>query len=193
MSFFCPPNTDTTVHGVLQLDSISNEICDSLYNLRKNIKPISAKVGNQNGAYEVVSTIRDVMAYPIGTNHPSVALSNEIISKIVAEANETFNYNLTGMIESCALLKYTSPSHGYDWHVDIANGTESLRKISIIINLNDKYEGGDFEMFSEGVSSISFQKGDVIAFSSFLPHRITPITKGERWSLVAWVSGPCFR
>jgi len=188
MSFFCTPHTNTTTHGVVQLDSISDDICEYLLKLRKKIKPISAKVGNQNGEYEVVSTIRDVMAYPIETHHPDA-----IISKIVTEANKEFNYNLTGMIENCALLQYSAPSHGYDWHVDIANGTESLRKISIIINLNDEYEGGEFQMFSDGMSSISFKKGDVIAFSSFLPHRITPITKGERWSLVAWVSGPCFQ
>ena len=97
------------------------------------------------------------------------------------------------MLEGCALLKYRAPSNGYDWHVDIAEGLESLRKISIIINLNDDYEGGDFEAFSQGVNSIKLGRGDVIAFSSFMPHRITPVTQGERWSIVAWVSGPCFK
>jgi len=179
---------DSTAHGVLKLDSISDKQCEYLLALKKGIKPVSARVGTNNNEYKVVSTIRDVKAYPITTPHP-----NELIQHIVTEANKTFQYDLTGLLESTALLQYTAPSNGYDWHVDIASNTESLRKISIIVNLNDGYEGGDFEMFSEGANSLSLEKGDVIAFSSFLPHRITPVTKGERWSLVAWISGPCFR
>jgi hypothetical protein len=188
MSFICAPKTDASAHGIIQLDSLTLNMCKHLLSLKRGIEPISAKVGKSGGGYEQVSTIRDVLAYPITSNDPY-----PIIQSAVEQANETFRYDLSGMLEGCALLKYRAPSNGYDWHVDIAEGLESLRKISIIINLNDDYEGGDFEAFSQGVNSIKLRRGDVIAFSSFMPHRITPITKGERWSLVAWVSGPCFK
>ena len=188
MSFIVAPQPDTTQHGVIQLDSLGNAVCKKLINLHHKITAISARVGNSDGNYDVVSNIRDVMTYPIEDSYPT-----HILEKIAVDANETFNYDLIGLIEKPALLRYLAPSNGYDWHCDISEGYESLRKISIIINLNDGYEGGDFELFSQGSQTISLGKGDVIAFSPFLPHRITPVTKGERWSLVAWIGGPCFR
>lgn len=188
VSFICTPQFNTSVHGLVQLDSLDDAMCDMLLGLRQNIEPVSAKVGKQGGGHDVVSTIRDVMAYPITGPEP-----DKILHHIATEANNSFNYELTGLLESSALLRYTAPSNGYDWHVDVSEDIESLRKISIIINLNDGYEGGDFEMFSQGKTAIKLGRGDVIAFSPFLPHRITPVTEGERWSLVAWVSGPCFR
>ena len=49
------------------------------------------------------------------------------------------------------------------------------------------------EFFGDGVTHIPTQKGDIIAFSSFIPHRVTNIVSGERWAIVAWFSGPQFR
>ena len=188
MSFISIPETNTTIHGVQEADGLPCDVCNGFIAMHKDIDPKSARVGTANGD-QVVSTIRDVRAYPLTQNQ-----ADKIIQPITDEVNQTFNYDIVGLIEHPAILRYTAPSNGYDWHVDIAEGPASLRKISIIINLNDDYEGGDFELFSEGgASRISLAKGQIIAFSSFLPHRITPVTKGERWSIVAWISGPCFR
>jgi len=35
--------------------------------------------------------------------------------------------------------------------------------------------------------------GSVIAFPSYINHKVSPVTKGLRKSLVAWVSGPRWR
>ena len=35
--------------------------------------------------------------------------------------------------------------------------------------------------------------GTGIAFQAFLHHRVTPVTRGMRRSLVAWAHGPVFR
>jgi PKHD-type hydroxylase len=37
------------------------------------------------------------------------------------------------------------------------------------------------------------EKGAVVMFPSYLMHRITPVTKGVRKSLVLWVGGNTFR
>jgi PKHD-type hydroxylase len=37
------------------------------------------------------------------------------------------------------------------------------------------------------------KKGTVIAFPSFIPHRVTELTSGVRKSLVGWIEGPKFR
>lgn len=97
--------------------------------------------------------------------------------------------------------KYTAEQNGkYDWHCDTfwANPTTYDRKISIVVQLSDSsdYEGGDFELDPQypqlPVDEIR-QKGSVIVFPSFITHRVTPVTKGERKSLVAWIQGPKFR
>jgi PKHD-type hydroxylase len=71
------------------------------------------------------------------------------------------------------------------------------RKISIIIQLTDpsEYEGGEFEMdyqYEQPNKEDLKKKGTIIVFPSFIPHRVTELTKGTRKSLVAWVEGPKF-
>ena len=88
----------------------------------------------------------------------------------------------------------------YDWHIDQSMITDKLldRKLSIVIQLSDKseYSGGklEFEIDGEILTFDSFEnKGSVIVFPSFIRHRVTPVTKGVRHSLVSWIKGPNFK
>ena len=58
------------------------------------------------------------------------------------------------------------------------------------LNLNDpsEYEGGELRLF--GVGKLEEEKGRLSFFPSFLPHEVTPVTKGVRYSLVVWFLGP---
>ena len=64
--------------------------------------------------------------------------------------------------------------------------------------LNDDYEGGDFQFAQyskEKCNVISVEQnkiGSIIVFPSYMEHRIIPITKGLRYSLVVWFVGPPF-
>ena len=73
-----------------------------------------------------------------------------------------------------------------------------VRKLSLTINLSDpkSYEGGDFEMEVRGdieVITDGREQGSMILFPSFVPHRVTPVTRGTRYSLVIWLLGRPFR
>ena len=62
----------------------------------------------------------------------------------------------------------------------------------MIINLNDDYEGGDLIFTgqkNEEIKRLKLGKRSVVFFpSNFMyPHRIEPITKGTRYSIVAWL------
>ena len=59
--------------------------------------------------------------------------------------------------------------------------------LSIIGILNDDYEGGELIMFED--KKIDTKKGDLLIFpSNFLyPHKISPVTRGVRYSYVSWV------
>ena len=89
-------------------------------------------------------------------------------------------------------LRY-KPGGKYEKHVD--RGAISGRYLTVIINLNSDYEGGEFVFFNpltrnkEGVKEEKLKEGSVLIFpSNFLfPHSIKPITKGTRYSLVCWL------
>ena len=74
------------------------------------------------------------------------------------------------------------------------------RKLSMTVQLSDSedYEGGDFEFHSSyapiAPDPVALRKkGTVLIFPSFFLHRVTPVTKGERKSLVAWADGPLWK
>ena len=71
----------------------------------------------------------------------------------------------------------------------------SSRKISIVVQLSDplEYEGGELQISDGGTNRVCEKtKGTIIIFPSYLLHRVTPVTKGTRRSLVLWVTGPPF-
>lgn len=121
------------------------------------------------------------------------------ISKITTLINDSFyKFNLSGMYEAIQHTTYKPDMH-YGWHVDSGVGNKSNivpRKLSITIQLSDpdSYEGGDLEIWTGGKPiKVVRKKGAVVAFPSFRLHRITPVTKGVRHSLVVWVGGPNFK
>ena len=86
-------------------------------------------------------------------------------------------------------LRYT-PGGKYEIHTD--HYTTSTRALSIIINLNDDYEGGDLiftDQHKKEIKRCKLGKGSIVFFpSNFMyPHSIQPITEGTRYSLVAWL------
>jgi PKHD-type hydroxylase len=72
----------------------------------------------------------------------------------------------------------------------------SCNQMSVTIQLSDPsdYEGGDME-FLCGPEIVTAAKpiGTAIVFPSYIMHRVTPVTRGLRRSVVAWVSGPPYR
>ena len=101
-------------------------------------------------------------------------------------------------IEGYENFQYTRYRKGefYDWHIDAGDlSTEYERKISATIILSDpkEYEGGEFQCVIGGrvdePMTVKPKKGDAIFFASWMPHRVTPVTKGVRKSLVCWVMG----
>jgi PKHD-type hydroxylase len=107
-----------------------------------------------------------------------------------------FCVDIAGVEANVQLARYDGADRGfYDWHTDFA-GLAPLRKISISIQLSrpEDYEGGDLElMYQSEPHKLDKARGAFIAFPSFLLHRVTPVTRGTRWSLVAWILGTRWR
>jgi len=110
-------------------------------------------------------------------------------------------YDISG-VESIQITKYEKGDY-YDFHFD-GKGShknvvcEKVRKISMTIQLNEEYEGGEFQVAwcDEGkllTETLGKSKGTIILFPSILEHCITPVTSGTRYSLVAWFIGEPFK
>jgi PKHD-type hydroxylase len=107
-----------------------------------------------------------------------------------------FDVDITGIEGNIQLTRYDSSDQGfYGWHTDFG-GLAPLRKISFSVQLShpDDYEGGDLELLCDDPPlKMDRTRGTVIAFPSFVVHRVTPVTRGTRWSLVAWITGQRWR
>lgn len=84
----------------------------------------------------------------------------------------------------------------FDWHTDTTyESNDQLEKIknrtySIVIQLNDEYEGGDFlyeDTNTKEIKVIKKKKGSIFLFNSSIGHKVDTITKGTRYSLVTWL------
>ena len=104
-----------------------------------------------------------------------------------------------GVKREYQLTHYTAADAGmYHTHMDLDldAGGETVRKLSFVVQLSspEKYHGGELALHHVGSPDpwLARQLGTVIVFPSVL-HSVSPMLRGERWSLVAWLSGPSFR
>ena len=138
---------------------------------------------------------------------------NKIAWHFLREANKiNFNYKLN-YFQPVQFARYRNGGH-YGWHQDSTgqNSHGEARKLSLTFCLTDpnKYEGGNLEFFcadkaledmklpdgkiikGKQVLADIRDQGSVIVFDSRDFHRVTPVTKGTRYSIVCWTVGPNF-
>jgi len=117
------------------------------------------------------------------------------LSNYVRDCNShRYGFQLSGFYEPLQLTYY-SCGDMYHWHQDSGGDKYSTRKLSVVIQLSDpeEYEGGALEFLGFESEKVPTEQGTVIIFPAFNPHRVTEVTKGERFSLVAWTTGEPFK
>ena len=130
----------------------------------------------------------------------------ERMMKLSVEANaELWKFDLRTALESIQYTEYYASENGhYDWHQDIGPGElPSKRKVSITIQLSESgdYEGGDLMICTGSNGSGKLDNNEIcprgkgvgVLFPSYMMHRVSPVTKGTRKSLVLWVGGGHYR
>tara|TARA_R100000781_G_C4080166_1_gene127416 strand:- start:1608 stop:2219 length:612 start_codon:yes stop_codon:yes gene_type:complete len=186
-------------------------VCDKLvkkYTSVKDRKGVTkgtdTKVRNSNVVFSNDQELYDMI-------HPFVDQAN---------LNAGWNFDID-YTESVQFTKY-KPKQYYNWHQDgfsepypMNHNYEGYRgkyrKLSTVISLSDgsKYKGGDFQVDlrdknSKGKNDIKDvrnvitvkemrQKGSLLVMPSFIWHRVTPVKKGTRYSLVSWTLGKPWR
>jgi len=120
----------------------------------------------------------------------------ERLSQACIQTNTNrYKFEITGFQTELQLANYSNKGF-FDWHMDFGAGDISNRKLSITVQLSgsDEYEGGDLQfMINQNIVNAPREKGTAIIFPSFALHRVTPVTKGSRKSIVGWIAGPPYR
>ncbi len=170
------------------------EQCQLIINVGKAEPVETGLVGN--GVKSVVDT-------KTRTSHISWIPFNKMpemyatLERVIKQTNGNhFGFEGLQITEPAQYTEY--PEGGfYDWHMDsdVEGANEPpVRKISMtcLLSHESEFEGGGLELMSDGKIARPKQ-GHAIFFASFIRHRVIPITKGTRKSLVLWVGGPSFR
>lgn len=132
-------------------------------------------------------------------NQDNAHIWSKISETISAVNAQFFRYNLTGLYEPIQLGVYKAEDKGhYNWHIDGSHSdTNTPRKLSMCLMLSDpsEFEGGELQVkiYSDEAKCLEQKKGRAWFFPSYVLHRVTPVTKGIRKSLVLWVGGPEFK
>ena len=181
---------------------------DEMQRLEKYLNTLKLKKGttfNKKGEKNTKAKVRKSKVNFIKVNSETAWIF-EKINFVISNLNDNFfNFDLNGY-DSLQYTVYNSSEKGeYGFHMDTCMGFDlpkdmyETRKLSLTFLLNEpnvNFQGGEFQMNlgQEGkATTINMKKGDMILFPSFMIHRVKPVTKGIRKSIVAWVTGPKFR
>jgi len=171
------------------------EQCQKIIDCGRRQKPQQAQVGmgKPGGGTDTNKRVTTISWIPFEEMKPMYSDLNNFIQA----ANENhFGFGDIQITEQAQFTEY--PVGGfYDWHMDCdVNMAHEppVRKISMTLLLSpqDQFEGGDLELMAKGKKA-KLKQGHAIIFASFLNHKVNPVTRGVRQSLVVWFGGKPFR
>ena len=174
------------------------EQCKMIIEAGRNEPKINASVGSsEKGSKGSVVDTKTRTSHISWIPFKKMVNMYKDIEKIMRQTNGN-HFGFDGM-QITEMAQYTEYPEGgfYDWHVDNdvnCSHEPPVRKISMTLLLSpeNEFEGGDLELMKEN-GFAKLKQGHAIFFASFIRHRVTPVIKGNRKSLVMWFGGTPFR
>jgi PKHD-type hydroxylase len=170
------------------------EQCQLIINAGRSEPVQDGQVGGGNGGVVDTKTRTSHISWiPFNKMPEMYSTLEQIVNKT---NNNHFGFEGIQITEQAQYTEY--PSGGfYDWHIDsdiVGMNEPPVRKISMtcLLSHESEFEGGGLELMSDGKIARPKQ-GQAIFFASYIRHRVIPITKGVRKSLVMWFGGPSFK
>jgi len=170
------------------------EQCQLIINAGRSEPVQDGQVGGGNaGVIDTKTRTSHISWIPFNKMPEMYKTLEEIMHKT---NNNHFGFEGMQITEQAQYTEY--PSGGfYDWHIDsdvVGMNEPPVRKISMtcLLSHESEFEGGGLELMSDGKIAKPKQ-GQAIFFASYIRHRVIPITKGVRKSLVVWFGGPSFK
>ena len=145
---------------------------------------------------KIQKNIRNTEAYSLDDNDGSLSTVHwghyvrHVISNLFHKYNKEFSTEAT-LISSVEILKYEKGGF-YTIHSD--HCASIPRTLSVIIFLNNDYEGGELNFHDpiteEIYQTIKPSPGRCVIWpSNFMyPHSVSPVTKGTRYAIVSWLT-----
>lgn len=193
---FVPAQTHHQMHTfVTWADGFTSDELDRICAYGDALTMNAAGVGGENSPNP---DIRRTSVGWINCNQDTQWLYDRL-AFIARQLNAQFyGFDLYGFVEDMQYTVYDGTDEGhYGWHVDMSKQTPAQRKLSLVLQLSDPadYDGGTLEAQFETITPMQVDKkrGMVAAFPSWVMHRVTPVTRGVRKTLVVWTAGPCFK
>jgi PKHD-type hydroxylase len=179
---------------VVWKDAFAPAELDRIVALGDSLMPMRAAIA---GRKQNTDHLRITRVAWIERNEEAAWLFTRLDEVVLRLNTQFYKYDLFGLVESLQYTIYDDADGGhYNWHVDLGNENVEPRKISLSLQLTDpsQYEGCNLVLEAgDGPYAAERARGAVIAFPSYVLHRVTPIESGVRKSLVIWVAGPEFR
>ena len=171
------------------------EQCQMIIDCGRRQPPQKAQVGinKPGGGVDTNKRVTTISWIPFKEMEP---MYNQINSFIQQTNLNHFGFEDIQITEQAQFTEY--PVGGfYDWHMDsdVNMAHEPpIRKISMtcLLSHESQFEGGDLEITAPGKFA-KLKQGHAVMFASFLNHRVAPVTRGVRQSLVMWFGGKPFR
>jgi PKHD-type hydroxylase len=169
---------------------------DAIITLGDRLKLEKASVTYTAGDASTEDPTRITRTAWIGRNAETAWIYDRL-ERIIRTLNaQVYRFELTGFSDQLQYTVYHADEGGhFDWHIDTVRHT-AHRKLSFSIQLSDpdSYEGCDLEMHGGAqILKVPRTRGTLVAFPSYMMHRVTPIRSGTRKALVIWTAGPPFR
>ena len=159
----------------------------------RNNAEVGSSQGSKGGVYDTKTRTSHISWIPFKKMHEMY----KQIEKTMLRTNGN-HFGFDGM-QISEMAQYTEYPEGgfYDWHTDNDVNCQNeppVRKISMtcLLSPEHEFEGGDLELIKEG-KAVKLKQGYAIFFASFIRHRIAPVTRGNRKSLVMWFGGTPFK
>lgn len=99
-------------------------------------------------------------------------------------------FDLDGWQQELRVSRYSAGA-GMGWHLDHIDTDESKLAFSIALNSPSEYTNGEFRML-ETPPIPRLESGKGIFFPAYHGHMVNPVTWGDRYVLLGWLTGPRF-
>ena len=179
---------DTTENWAYQNNVFTKEECQTIIKIGNEKLGRATVIGNDQ-------SVRDSQVAWLSPTGETEFAFQRLTESIININEKYFKFDLSGFNEGFQFTRYDAPSGYYGRHIDkIYNG--AIRKLSVTIQLSEpsEYEGGELCLhYADKPEVIPKEQAKLIAFPSYALHEVTPVTKGTRYSLVAWITGKPFK
>jgi PKHD-type hydroxylase len=196
MSFWSFKIDETPTYAFVK-NVFNKEECETIIKIGNSLNILQAGVIKKNEkdkkiSNKISSSIRKSNISWIFPDENTEWIFRKITDVVTSANDQFFKFNIHGLNEGFQFTHYKAPGGHYDQHIDKFYGG-MIRRLSFTILLNNKedFKGGEFEIYEGKDGRIVKEQeiGNMLIFPSYVMHRVSPVTKGERYSLVGWITG----